>query len=111
MRMTAEVTEDTGGKRLALVASCAGIFLAILRSTSVNTALPEIGADLGGALSGLQWVVASYTLVLASLLMSVGRSQTGSAPRGCFWLGLSCLRSFRLSRRRPRHLGPDRLSA
>jgi len=86
--MTAEVTEGTGGKRLALVASCAGIFLAILRSTSVNTALPEIGADLGGALSGLQWVVASYTLVLASLLMSVGALTDRLGAKGLFLAGL-----------------------
>jgi MFS family permease len=70
--MVAEKTGDTDGKRLALAASCAGIFLAVLRSTSANTALPEIRADLGGAVAGLQWVAGSYTLVLASLLLSVG---------------------------------------
>jgi hypothetical protein len=54
MRMAAEGTEGTGGNRLALVASCAGIFLALLCSTYLNTALPEIRTDLGGAVVGLQ---------------------------------------------------------
>lgn len=39
-------------KRIVLAASCAGIFLAVLRSTSANTALPEIRADLGGSVAG-----------------------------------------------------------
>ena len=101
--MVAEKTGGTDGKRLALAASCAGIFLAVLRSTSANTALPEIRADLGGAVAGLQWVAGSYTLVLASLLLSVGRSQTDSAPGGSFWPGSASSRSFRPYRLRPRH--------
>jgi MFS transporter, DHA2 family, methylenomycin A resistance protein len=73
VRVIVGATDGTDNhKRLALAASCTGIFLAVLRSTSANTALPEIQADLGGAVSGLQWVAGGYTLVLASLLLSVG---------------------------------------
>jgi len=31
-----------------------------------------IGADLGGGVSGLQWVVGAYTLAFASLVLSAG---------------------------------------
>ena len=86
--MVAEKTSGTGGKRLALAASCAGIFLAVLRSTSANTALPEIRADLGGAVAGLQWVAGSYTLVLASLLLSVGALTDRLGARRLFLAGL-----------------------
>ena len=38
----------------------------------MNVALPTIERDLGASVSGLQWVVNAYPLVLASLLMSFG---------------------------------------
>jgi len=40
--------------------------------TIVNVALPSIGRDFHAPLSGLQWTVDAYTLVLASLLMLSG---------------------------------------
>src|SRR5918994_6310830 len=94
MRMVAEKTGGTGAKRLALAASCAGIFLAVLRSTSANTALPEIRADLGGAVAGLQWVAGSYTLVLASLLLSVGALTDRLGARRLFLAGLGFFALF-----------------
>ena len=38
----------------------------------MNVALPAIRSDLGGGVSGLQWVVNAYTLMFASLLLSMG---------------------------------------
>jgi MFS family permease len=43
-----------------------------LDSTVVNVALPEIGDDLGGGLSGLQWTLDGYLLTLSSLLLLGG---------------------------------------
>jgi EmrB/QacA subfamily drug resistance transporter len=40
--------------------------------TIVNVALPSIRTDLGASVSGLQWTVDAYTLVLASLLILSG---------------------------------------
>jgi hypothetical protein len=56
--MIAKATSGSANtnKRIVVAASCAGIFLAVLRSTSADTALPDVRGDLGGALSGLQWV-------------------------------------------------------
>ena len=64
--------EEGGDRRLVLAASCLGFFVAILRATSVNTALPAIREDLGGGVAGLQWVLNGYTLVFAGLLLTSG---------------------------------------
>ena len=73
-------------KKVVLAACCLGFFLAILRATSVNTALPAVRADLGGELSGLQWVLNGYTLVFASLLLTAGAlSDRLGARRALLW--------------------------
>src|SRR5262245_13432104 len=41
-------------------------------TTIVNVALPSIQNDFHASVSELQWIVASYTVVLASLLMLGG---------------------------------------
>ncbi|GHH41539.1 DHA2 family efflux MFS transporter permease subunit [Streptomyces candidus] len=51
-----------------IITSAAG-FMAALDNLVVTTALPSIRADLGGALSDLQWTVNAYTLTFAVLLM------------------------------------------
>ncbi|QES05455.1 MFS transporter [Streptomyces venezuelae] len=56
----------------ALAAAMLGFALITLDTSVVNVALPAIGADLGAGMSGLQWVVDSYTLVFAALLLSSG---------------------------------------
>ena len=50
-----------------------------LDNTVVNVALPSIRRELNASVSGLQWTVAAYTLVLASLLMLSG--STGGPDR------------------------------
>ena len=43
-----------------------------LDTTIVNVALPSIHRELHASISGLQWTVDAYTLVLASLLILAG---------------------------------------
>ncbi len=82
-------------KKLVLAVGCLGFFVAILRATSVNTALPAIRADLGGELSGLQWVLNGYTLVFASLLLTAGAlADRFGARRVLLWgLGIFAIAS------------------
>lgn len=80
--------EGGGGKRLVLAASCLGLFTAILRATSVNTALPTIRGDLGGEVAGLQWVLNGYTLVFAGLLLTAGALSDRFGARRVFLAGL-----------------------
>jgi EmrB/QacA subfamily drug resistance transporter len=57
--------------------------------TIVNVALPSIRADLGASVSGLQWVIDAYTLVIASLLMFSGSMADRVGRRRVFQLGLA----------------------
>jgi EmrB/QacA subfamily drug resistance transporter len=56
--------------------------------TVVNVALPSIGHDFHAPLSGLQWTVDAYTLVLASLLMLSGSTADRLGRRRTFVIGL-----------------------
>lgn len=57
---------------VALIAICLGFFVIQLDATIVNVALPAIGRDIGGSLGGLQWVIDSYTVALASVMLTAG---------------------------------------
>jgi EmrB/QacA subfamily drug resistance transporter len=59
-----------------------------LDNTIVNVALPSIGRDLHTSVSGLQWTVDAYTLVLASLLMLSGSMGDRFGRKRVFSLGL-----------------------
>ena len=58
--------------------------------TIVNVALPSIRSSLGASLSGLQWVIDAYTLVLAGLLMLAGSTADRLGRRRTFQTGLLC---------------------
>ena len=51
-----------------------GFFVVALDAQIVNVALPAIRNDLGGGLSGLQWVVTGYTLMFSALQLFAGTS-------------------------------------
>src|ERR1700749_3991741 len=56
----------------ALLATSLGFGVVQLDVSVVNVATKPIGADLGGEVSGLQWVVGAYTLAFAALILSAG---------------------------------------
>jgi len=59
-------------RRLVLAICCMSLLIVGLDNTIVNVALPSIGRELHTTVSGLQWTVDAYTLVLASMLMLSG---------------------------------------
>lgn len=71
-RATAPDTGGRGRRAAVLAVMCAGMFLVQLDVTVVNVALPHIGTAMHASVSGLQWVVDSYTVVLAALLPTGG---------------------------------------
>jgi EmrB/QacA subfamily drug resistance transporter len=73
---------------LVLAICCSSLFIVGLDVTIVNLALPSIRDDLGSSLSGLQWVIDAYTLVLASLLMLGGSTGDRIGRRRTFQAGL-----------------------
>jgi EmrB/QacA subfamily drug resistance transporter len=57
--------------------------------TIVNVALPAIRKDLHASVSGLQWTIDAYVLVLASLLMLAGSTADRLGRRRIFQTGLA----------------------
>src|ERR1700684_2562667 len=79
------VTEPSRRRRLLiLVICCMSLVIVGLDNTIVNVALPSIQRDLHAPVSGLQWVVDTYTLVLASLLLLSGSTADRFGRRRTF---------------------------
>ncbi|MGA5298734.1 MFS transporter [Nucisporomicrobium flavum] len=82
--------EPTPRRRLLILAICClSLFIVGLDATIVNIALPSLRADLGASVSGLQWVIDAYTLVLASLLVLAGSTADRVGRRRTFQTGLA----------------------
>ena len=76
-------------RRIGILLICSMSLLMVgLDVTIVNVALPSIGHDFGATVSGLQWTVDAYTLVLASLLMLSGSTADRLGRRRTFVVGL-----------------------
>jgi EmrB/QacA subfamily drug resistance transporter len=73
---------------LVLLICCMSLLIVGLDNTIVNVALPSIQKDLHASVSGLQWTIDSYTLVLASLLMLSGSTADRLGRRRVFQVGL-----------------------
>lgn len=73
---------------LILAICCLSLLLTGMDATIVNVALPSIQHDLHAALSGLQWVIDAYTLVVASLLLLAGSLSDRVGRRKVFQIGL-----------------------
>jgi len=55
-----------------LVVLCVSLLVIVLDNSILNVALPTIQEDLDASSSDLQWMVDSYTLVFAGLLLTAG---------------------------------------
>jgi EmrB/QacA subfamily drug resistance transporter len=76
-------------KRWALVAMTLGTFMTALGTNVGNVALPTIQRELGLTLAGLEWVVSSYILVFAGLMLVGGRLADLLGARRVFLAGLT----------------------
>lgn len=77
-------------RRIGILAICSLSLLIVgLDVTIVNVALPSIGHSFGASVSGLQWTIDAYTLVLGSLLMLSGSTADRFGRRRTFIIGLS----------------------
>lgn len=59
-------------ERATLIGAGLGFAVIQLDVTVVNVAIKQIGQQLGGGVSALQWVVDAYTLLFASLILLAG---------------------------------------
>ncbi len=75
-------------RALVLAICCLSLLIVGLDNTIVNIALPSLRTDLDTSVSGLQWVIDAYTLVLASLLILAGSTADRVGRRRTFQTGL-----------------------
>ena len=78
-----------GASVWVLVATVLGSSLAFIDSTVVNVALPRLQAALRADVSDVQWVVESYALFLAALLLVGGSLGDRYGRRRIFTLGVA----------------------
>ncbi|MDX6202838.1 MAG: hypothetical protein QOJ83_2338, partial [Frankiales bacterium] len=74
---------------LVLAICCMSLLLVSIDNTIVNVALPKIQVELHASVSGLQWIIDGYALVLASLLMLAGSTADRLGRRRVFQAGLT----------------------
>ena len=73
---------------LVLGICCLSLLMVGMDITIVNVALPAIQRDLHATISGLQWTIDAYTLVVASLLMLAGSTADRVGRRRVFQIGM-----------------------
>lgn len=76
-------------RRRVLFTICFGFFLVLLDTTALNIATPALGKEFGNAISDLQWVVNSYTLVFAGLLLAAGAVGDRTGVKRSYQVGLA----------------------
>jgi DHA2 family methylenomycin A resistance protein-like MFS transporter len=74
---------------VSVLAVCLGYFMVILDTTIVNVALPALRVDMRASVAGLEWVVDSYLLMLAALLLTGGVLADRAGARRVFQVGLA----------------------
>ena len=94
--MTAAATSTAPGLRMhtakgrwVLFATVLGSTMASIDATVVGIALPAIGKDFNASLADLQWVVTSYTLTLAGLLLVAGALGDRYGRKRVFQIGVA----------------------
>ena len=76
-------------KRWVLAATIIGSSMAFVDGTIVNVALPAIQRDLDATAADMQWVVESYALFLAALLLVGGSLGDHYGRRRIFMIGVA----------------------
>jgi EmrB/QacA subfamily drug resistance transporter len=86
--MATRVATNASRPRLILATCCMSLLLVSLDNLIVNVALPRIGHDLHATVSGLQWTVDAFTLVVSMLLILGGSLADRYGRRRVFTIGL-----------------------
>ncbi|HWB66106.1 MAG TPA: MFS transporter, partial [Mycobacteriales bacterium] len=76
------------GRLRVLAICCMSLLIVGMDNSIVNVALPSIHRQLHASVSGLQWTVDAYTLVLGSLLLLAGSTADRLGRRRTFQTGL-----------------------
>src|SRR5215468_1952893 len=83
------VTKYRGNPWVVLIVVSLGFFMTLLDLTIVNIAIPNMITRLHASLDGILWVINSYALVLAVLLITAGRLGDLRGQRTMFAAGVA----------------------
>ena len=86
-------------KLFTLAAMSLGYGVVQLDVTIVNTALNSIGTSLGGGVSELQWVVSTYTIAFAALILTAGTLGDRFGAKNIFMGGFAIFTSILIAAR------------
>jgi EmrB/QacA subfamily drug resistance transporter len=75
-------------KFLVLFVCCASILMVGLDVTILNVALPSLQNEFHSSISGVQWTMDAYTIVIGSLLISSGAAADRIGRKCVFQVGL-----------------------
>jgi MFS transporter, DHA2 family, multidrug resistance protein len=67
---------------------CLSLVMVVIAVSSLNVALPTLQQDLGASASQLQWIVDSYALVFAGVLLTAGAIGDRFGRKGALLAGL-----------------------
>jgi EmrB/QacA subfamily drug resistance transporter len=81
---------------MTLVVLCLSLVTVILGNTVLNVALPTLARDLDATSTQLQWMVDSYALVFAGLLLTGGALGDRFGRKGALQIGLTIFGSASL---------------
>lgn len=82
------------GRWAILGVLCLAVFVVVLDGTIVNVTLPSLVTELGATTRDLQWIVDSYVLVFAGLLIAAGSIGDRFGRKGVMQLGLVLFGGF-----------------
>jgi EmrB/QacA subfamily drug resistance transporter len=71
-----------------LIVLCLSLFLVVVDNLIVNVAIPTLSRELNAGTSSLQWIVDSYSLVFAGLLLAAGGLGDRFGRKGALQIGL-----------------------
>ena len=94
-----EIDPAVHAKRwFTLATLCLSLIIIVMDNTILNVAIPSLMHDLDATNSQLQWILDSYILVFAGLLLTMGTLGDRFGRKGALQLGLASSPS---ARRRP----------
>ncbi len=73
---------------LILGALCMSLFIIVMDNTILNVAVPSLITDLGASNSEIQWIIDSYVIVFAGLLLTSGSLSDRFGRKGALQIGI-----------------------
>jgi EmrB/QacA subfamily drug resistance transporter len=84
-------TQGASGPLIVLLTASTGCAMTVLDTNVVGIVLPTIASDLGARFADIEWVISSYVLCFASLLLPAGAIADRFGRRRVFFGGIPFL--------------------